>query len=223
MLHWERFENRCLMSILVTTNADSGSGSLRQAITDANQATGMQTILFDIPSGPFTITLATPLPAIMNPVLLDGTSQPGYAGVPIIQIDGSTDSITGDGLDLASGSGGSRIRGLDIFGFADGAGIHIQSTGDAIQDNYLGTNATGSAAGPGNSDGVLIDNTASNTIGGLATVGNLISGNSIGILVQGSSATSNVVAGNLIGTTAAGTSGAGNRATEYSITGGASR
>ena len=69
----------------VTTTADSGPGSLRQAILDSNAATGQtNTIDFDIPgSGVQTIAPLSPLPAITNPVLIDGFSQPGYAGTPL--------------------------------------------------------------------------------------------------------------------------------------------
>jgi hypothetical protein len=45
----------------VTNNANSGAGSLRQAITDANASAGADTIAFAIGSGPQTITLATAL------------------------------------------------------------------------------------------------------------------------------------------------------------------
>src|SRR5262249_618290 len=144
----------------VTTVADSGIGSLRQAILDADQNPDSNTILFNIPSGPFRISPTAALPPISHPVLLDGTSQPGYVGVPIIRIDGATNSLAGDGLVLATGSDLSRIRGLDIFGFASGAGIHVQSAQTVIQSNYLGTNVAGTAAGPGNLQGVLIDGTS---------------------------------------------------------------
>ena len=70
----------------VTSTADSGPGSLRQAILDSNTATGgTNTIDFAIPGrGVQTIAPLSPLPAITNPVLIDGTSQPGYAGTPLI-------------------------------------------------------------------------------------------------------------------------------------------
>ena len=81
-------------------HADSGPGSLRQAILDSNAATGAtNTIEFDIPgSGVQTIVPLSPLPAITNPVLIDGWSQPGYAGTPLIEIDGS--QAGGDGLTI---------------------------------------------------------------------------------------------------------------------------
>ena len=49
----------------VTSTADSGAGTLRQAINDANDAGGADTIAFNIAGGgPHTIALATPLPTI---------------------------------------------------------------------------------------------------------------------------------------------------------------
>ena len=52
----------------VTTNADSGAGSLRQAITDANANPGADTINFNIPgAGVHTIVLTTWLPNLVMP------------------------------------------------------------------------------------------------------------------------------------------------------------
>ena len=70
----------------VTTTADSGPGSLRQAILDSNAATGgTNTIDFAIPGqGLQTITLSSALPPITTSVSIDGTSQPGYVGMPLI-------------------------------------------------------------------------------------------------------------------------------------------
>ncbi|MCB1037565.1 MAG: hypothetical protein KDD47_27280, partial [Acidobacteria bacterium] len=74
----------------VDQTGDSGSGSLRQAILDANGTTALDTIEFDIPGGgPFVIQPSSALPAVSQPVVIDGTTQPGYAGVPIIVLDGS--------------------------------------------------------------------------------------------------------------------------------------
>src|SRR5690242_19920386 len=70
----------------VTSVADSGAGSLRQAITSANATPGLDTISFNLPgSGPFTIVLASPLPNLTNPagIVIDATTQPGYAAQPL--------------------------------------------------------------------------------------------------------------------------------------------
>ncbi|HSP44709.1 MAG TPA: hypothetical protein VLO30_01825, partial [Chthoniobacterales bacterium] len=66
-------------TFVVTTSANTGSGSLRQAITDANNHSGLDTIAFNIPgTGVHTITPGFPgLPQITSPVILDGYTQPG--------------------------------------------------------------------------------------------------------------------------------------------------
>ncbi len=106
----------------VTTTADSGPGSLRQAILDSDaQGGGTNTIAFDIPrAGIQTIEPLSPLPAITNPVLIDGFSQPGYSGTPLIELSGSQVGA-GSGLEI-TGSG-STVRGLEIVGFSEGDGI----------------------------------------------------------------------------------------------------
>jgi hypothetical protein len=80
----------------VTNTKDAGAGSLRQAILNANAYPGTDSILFNIPTtdpgyqsstGSFRITLASALPTVTDPVIIDGTTQPGYAqaGHPLIQ------------------------------------------------------------------------------------------------------------------------------------------
>src|SRR5437867_1400081 len=62
----------------VTTDTDSGPGSLSEALTSANNNPGFDIINFAIPgTGPFTISLLSPLPDITDPVAIDGYSQPG--------------------------------------------------------------------------------------------------------------------------------------------------
>src|SRR5213592_598074 len=62
----------------VINTDDAGAGSLRQAIVDANNQAGADTIAFNIPgTGVHTISPATELPAITDPVIIDGYSQPG--------------------------------------------------------------------------------------------------------------------------------------------------
>ena len=105
---------------VVTTTADSGPGSLRQAILDSNAATGgTNTIDFAIPgTGVQTIAPVSPLPAITNPVLIDGTTQPGFAGTPLIDLTGQ--ALGGsDPLSIASSV---TVRGVAIDGFALGGG-----------------------------------------------------------------------------------------------------
>src|SRR5579885_2666223 len=65
-------------TITVTNTNDSGPGSLRQAILDANASPGTQTIAFNIPgTGVHTISPASALPGITDPVTIDGYTQTG--------------------------------------------------------------------------------------------------------------------------------------------------
>ena len=109
--------------LTVNTTADSGAGSLRQAILNADGSSSTETIQFAIPgSGVHTISPLTPLPAITHSVIINGETQPGYVSSstaltpPLIDINGA--STTGVGLTLASGSSSSTIEGLAINGFS---------------------------------------------------------------------------------------------------------
>ena len=194
--------------LTVTTMADDGIGSLREAIKNANANAGMDIISFDITpsSSSYTITLGSKLPSITSPTLIDATTQPGYLGAPVVELDGHTNSVSGDGLKLDTGSDKSRIRGLDIYGFANGAAIDVVSSNDVIQGNYLGTDVTGTKAPSGNQEGILINGATGTQVGGLSTVGNLISGNDVGAVIEGA-ATGSMLQGNLIGTDITGKSG----------------
>src|SRR5262245_52208168 len=99
----EAVEDRNLLSgFLVDTIADSGPGSLRQAIVDANATPGPSTIVFAIPgAGVHRIAPAGPLPAMTHAMLIDGTSQPGYAGTPLIELTGQTAGLTITGSEVS--------------------------------------------------------------------------------------------------------------------------
>ncbi len=102
-------------AITVTTAADSGAGSLRDAITQSNASVGvLDTIEFAIPgSGVHTIAIASDLDIVSDPVVIDGTTQPGYAGQPLIEVTGSGGS---NGIRVTAG--GTTLRGLVIHGFS---------------------------------------------------------------------------------------------------------
>jgi hypothetical protein len=141
-------------STFTVTNAnDSGAGSLRQAILDANGSAGPHTIQFAIPgSGVHTITLSTRLPSITQPTTIDGFTQPGSSpntqpfpqgtnAVLAIEISGQGMPLTLEAVGLTIDAGGTVIRGLAInrcyitgIWISDGAGDGIQILG-----NYIGT------------------------------------------------------------------------------------
>ncbi|MDY3556247.1 DUF4347 domain-containing protein [Gemmata sp. JC717] len=201
----------------VTNTGDSGAGSLRQAIADANAADGADTIEFnlsnadpnfDAMTGKWTITLAAALDVVTESVTIDGSTQAGYAGAPLVVVNGS--GINSNGIDLGIGSSGSTVRGLVINGFS-GAGVHIASANNFVQGNWIGLNASGTAAAA-NTTGVLLDNASGNTVGGATAADrNVISGNGEdGVSVSGAMATGNTILGNYIGLDPAGVTAIGN-------------
>jgi CSLREA domain-containing protein/uncharacterized repeat protein (TIGR01451 family) len=255
--------------------------SLREAISRANSLGSHDTIRFDIEEpligGVHTIRPSSPLPQFGNPNgggadSIDGTSEPDFASCgdgPVVEIDGSNagagadgiryatpgtfkglivNSFDGAGLLLVAGTERQRIEcnyiGTDATGTAarpntvgllaeeggdiggpspeqrnviSGNGIGIQVEGGAtVVGNYIGTDATGTAA-LGNGDGILVDGGRFARVGGAdADEGNVISGNRVGIRIE---ASESFVVGNFIGTDAAGSGSIGNELYGVEITG----
>jgi hypothetical protein len=210
----EPLEGRWLPStFLVTTGDDAGPGSLRQAILDANAAPGPNEIDFAVGGGGAqTIRPTSPLPALTNQVVIDGTTQPGYSGSPLIDLDGLAAAPRGiRGLEVRGGD--STIKGMAVTNFrlndpdeVDNftPGLLLASGGNVVQGDYLGTDA-GGTADLSNGIGLVIQSAANNRIGGTAPgEGNVISGNWYGVYFSGGSG--NVVQGNRVGTDPTGTS-----------------
>src|SRR5215475_1845690 len=100
---------------VVTTTADSGPGSLRQAILDSNITSTRNEIDFDIePGGVQVISLSSGLPIITTPVQILGSTQPGYAGSPLIQLDGD---VAGAATGLWIRTSNCLVQGLSITRF----------------------------------------------------------------------------------------------------------
>jgi len=176
---------------VINTN-DEGPGSLRQAILDANSKAGADTTSFNIPgSGIKTITLLSPLPVVTESLMIDGTTQPGFAGSPVIALrrgaQGSTLKITG---------GKSTVRGLDICSVTNG--FREQSPADATD---IEITSAGSNRIEGNviSEAGMRITSSNNIVGGTARgAGNSFStnGNHNGLFLIGQTATDNQVQGN---------------------------
>jgi CSLREA domain-containing protein len=195
----------------ICQTATAGECTLRAAIQQANASFGTQTITFNIgPGGVQTITPVSALPLIFDPVIIDGTSQPGFVGSPIIELNGATTS-SGSGLRIEQNGTGSLVKGLVINRFSN-HGIEMNNTANNIvRGNFIGTDVTGTLDFGNTNTGVSIQGTSSNnTIGGSRpSESNLISGNgAYGIGLFGG----NLVQGNLIGTQIDGTSPLGNGA-----------
>ena len=208
----------------VTNTGDSGTGSLRQAITDANNNAGADTIAFDIPgSGVHTITPLTVLPLVTQSLTIDGYTQPGaspntnpfgqpWNAVVLIEIDGENLGANDTGLRFTGGT--AQVRGLAInrCGSVTNGAILLQAAGShVLSGNVIGLDPTGRFV-PGvtysQTTGIWNESGSNVLIGGATPADrNLISGNqgpfaSGGIYVQGGGVTT--IQGNYIGTDATG-------------------
>src|SRR5205085_8666622 len=135
---------------------------LRQTILYANAASSLDMLTLNASAASRTTKPPLSPPSITDPVVIDGTTQPGFAGTPVVELNGANSTSNG----LSIGAPGCTVRGLIINGF-DGTGISIGSAGGGsrVEGCYIGTDANGNAAvanfGPGVS--ILSSN---NVIGG---------------------------------------------------------
>jgi hypothetical protein len=184
--------------------------TLRAAIQQANTIAGTDTIQFSIGSGPQTITPFGAYPDITSPVLIDGTTQPGFAGTPIVELNGTF--VTGSN-GLRVNVGGSTVTGLVINRFG-GTGIVLLTVGgNTIVGNYIGTDITGTVDLGNGGNGVYVS-ASGNVVGGVTPAErNLISGNQAAavVLLTGFGApNNNTIQGNYTGTDVTGTLPLGN-------------
>ena len=203
----------------VTNTNDSGAGSLRQAILDANTAVGADTIAFNITgSGVHKIAPATALPAITSPVTINGYSQGGASAnthdttqgldtVLKIEIDGSAIGVGSICLDVAAAD--TTVKGLVIHGCETGIRLQTSAANAVIEGNFLGTDPAGTtpfAASAGAHIAVVAP--PNGRIGGTTPAArNLISGGhdkiTVGAFAGGPDGF--LIQGNLVGTDVTGT------------------
>ncbi len=134
-------------TLVVTSSADSGLGTLRQALLDANQSPNFNRITFDIGTscGPRVINLQSNLPAVLYPVQIDGYTQPGAARNG--QLSGSNGQIC---IILQQGASSSAFVGLSV-GSASGGETQLQVDGLGFS-NFL---VAGIALNAGNGHTIL--------------------------------------------------------------------
>ncbi len=215
-LQMEQMERRKLLAVdfAVTNTADSGAGSLRQAIVDANATPGADQITFAIPgTGPHTITPLSALPALTDQVTIDGYTQAGSivatATTPatlMVELNGSMAGGGANGLYITASN--SVVRGLAINRFAAQGIQVVAGDGNVIEGNHIGTNLAGTTDLGNSGRGVGIESGAANTVLGGSTPAarNIISGNSAnGIWIAGEGTDNTIVAGNYVGLNATGT------------------
>jgi parallel beta-helix repeat protein len=199
----EQLEDRSVPTTFSVVNLHSGGGgSLRQAIQDANAHPGSDLIEFNV-AGTIRLTTAA-LPTVTGRLDLDGTTAPGFAGTPVVELNFNHFG----GLRFGPAAAGSDLRSLGLVNAA-GAGVTISGGGGMLV--------------VGNFSGLELTDSSANTVGGPAAQDrNVISGNRrSGIRLSGSS--DNRIVGNYIGTDVTGTVDRGNAGNGIGITAGAAR
>jgi hypothetical protein len=199
----EMLEGRALPSTFAVTNVlDHGAGSLRAAMLNVNHDTVNQVDVIDFKitgTGVHTINLLSELPVLKHPVNVNGTSQPGYAGSPLIALNGSTIPGGGDGMILdARGYAHAftgEIQGLKFTGFSDAIVVIDSASSTALNAQLLHNVVSLSSGG----DGVQVLAGTSSTTAHIAsnkiTVGN--AGDAM-VLVTAGVSTNYTVTGNSI-------------------------
>ena len=180
-------------TIVVFNTNDSGAGSLRAAILQANASAGVpDTINFTVAANSI-ISPTSPLPTITDTV--------STMGAPV-EINGATAGATAYGLRISAPS--CLIQNIAVTGFQEG-GIRINSTGNFtnLQVSQIGVNALG-VVKPNVNRGIVVVGAT-----GVLITGNTISGNTgNGIeITAGGSAT---IRNNRIGTSSDGLTDVGN-------------
>jgi parallel beta-helix repeat protein len=219
----ESIEARLLLSTITVTNLnDAGTGSLRQAILEANALPGksVEQVNFAV-AGTITLT-SGPLAPISHPLNINGTSAPGFLGTPLVEIDANGFA----GLQFTTRSTGSALRSLGLVD-ASGDAVTLGGHDITVVGDFIGLELDGSTPAGNGGSGVVINPTSyHDTIGATSTFGPLISlasnvissngGN--GIVVNGSSR--NRLIANYIGTDVTGTLARGNGGNGVVLTGG---
>jgi parallel beta-helix repeat protein len=193
---------------VVTTTADVGTGSLRAALYYVTDHPG-SVVKFNIPTsdpgysnGVFNIHLTGMLPPLVsNGMVIDGSTQPGYAGTPLIVVDGSQiipETYTSDtGILVYSSS--NQVKDVSFSGFVwNGLTFtYADATNNTVSGCWIGVDGTGRYPAPNAFQGILVTSgSGHNTF-----ASNTISGNSqYGIYIGGTNTGGNVMAGNFIGT-----------------------
>ena len=100
----------------------------------------------------------TALPLITDPVIIDGTSQPGYSGTPLIQISGTNveqNDVSGGPINeigMFVETNDSTIRALNVNSFSSGSnigtGIVMEGSDNVLVGCFIGTDPTGTIAEP---------------------------------------------------------------------------
>lgn len=160
-------------TFIVTTNANGGAGSLRTAITNANNSVGRDSIVFNLGNSLIarTISLTTALPVVDDTLMIDGTSQPSLP-------------FGNSNAKVIIRAAVANIQGLRLYAdYCEVYGLYINGFGNAISfsPSELNIGTRIGAAGKGN----VISGSTGGGIVGFDLIGTIIQSNFIGVDTTG--------------------------------------
>ncbi len=176
----------------------------------------------DWPHSWWSIVPANGLPALGQPVIIDGYTQTGASrntldrgDDAVLRIELAGRIVGGGAQGLQIFAGNTTVRGLIINGFNEGVRMSGQG-GNVVEGNFIGTDPTGMIGLGNHYEGLAIAGVGDNRIGGSTPAArnvmmsntNLFGGRSV-IEISGAGASNNRVQGNFIGTNAHGTAALG--------------
>ena len=113
----------------VTSVSNSGPGTLRQAILDANALAGPDNISFSIGTGTKTITLLSVVD-ITSEIDIDGSTQPGFSGTPLIKIGGVS-------MFQLNNANGATVQHLEFLSNASSTAILANTISNCVFNNNI--------------------------------------------------------------------------------------
>ncbi len=192
-------------TVVVTNTNSSGRGSFSNAVNQVN-AGNVTEIDFSIGSGVQRIDVPSQV-NFLKSVTINGRTQPGYSGTPLIQLFGAGNN---DGL-VFSGPccHNATVEGL-AFGNFTSSVLFLRGWSFNVLGNYFGIGTDGSTILP-NVNGIDLQGGIGSIGDGTATGANLISGNTNAWIFANSTLAPILVAGNFIGVAADHTTAKPNR------------
>lgn len=198
-----------LREAILIANGSLAVGSLtpqeQAAVSGTPLVPGLDVVTFAISGpGPHSIVVSSPLPDVVDTIKIDGTTQPGYAGTPVVEVNGSA-VVAANTTGLRVLAPRSVIVGLAVGGFT-GNGIFAGADEVVVSRCHTGVGPTGTTANPNGASGIRVQ-------GGLLCIVDrcVASGNGVaGIEVAGPGTGDTKITGCKLGTNAAGTAGIAN-------------
>jgi hypothetical protein len=181
----------------VLNTDDSGVGSLREAITLANADNTTPRMINFSAAG--TITLTSALPQVTKFMTIDATTAPGYAGTPVVTIDGNSgdfDGLTVNAFFTGNANNKTFVKGLCIINCGMNGGTARNGItlvdGDSVTVSgcFIGINAAGTAAARNTGAGIRCE-LAVATIGGTGTNDRCVISGNLGAGIDGQTDGSN--------------------------------